>query len=302
VRRKRIFIVLAVCVLVGIGVVVFWPGEREPEYNGKKLSEWLIYWGKAQSDQQVWEVENAVRHIGTNSLPYLIKWMSYEPPAWKEKMLHWKIVNVMPDFLLHRIFKEEIQSQWVLNALIILALEYNQVGDELIRMIDRNSRWERAIGALSSLGTNGLVALNKVATNHARAAEVRFEAMREIGFMINRSRYRGQADIYEKLALPDLIRSLDEQEIAYGAAQALGVARVAPELVVPALTNAMRFSDSSSRVFVTDALGHFREKARGAVPVIIPLLNDSDDRVRVAATNAVLRIAPEVLTNGVKDF
>ena len=29
------------CVLVGIGVVAFWPGEREPEYNGKKLSEWL---------------------------------------------------------------------------------------------------------------------------------------------------------------------------------------------------------------------------------------------------------------------
>jgi len=38
---KRIFITLAACVLVGIGVVAFLPGEKEPEYNGKKLSEWI---------------------------------------------------------------------------------------------------------------------------------------------------------------------------------------------------------------------------------------------------------------------
>jgi hypothetical protein len=31
----------AVIVVAMVGMVVLWPGEREPEYQGKKLSEWL---------------------------------------------------------------------------------------------------------------------------------------------------------------------------------------------------------------------------------------------------------------------
>jgi hypothetical protein len=54
-----------VCVLVEIGVVAFWPGEREPENNRKKLTEWLIYRGTAKSEDQVQVPEDAVRHIGT---------------------------------------------------------------------------------------------------------------------------------------------------------------------------------------------------------------------------------------------
>jgi hypothetical protein len=305
-RWRRVVVVLVVCVLTGIGVVAFWPGEKEPQYNGKTLTEWLTYRWKAQTDQEAWEAQDAVRHIGTNALPWLVKWMSYQPPAWKQKMSHWKILQVVPEPLLYRFFRQEFQRYWLWDAFITLAPKCNEVFPELIRVVDRwpDSPWERALGTLSSLGTNGLVALHDIATNGTRVADVRCGAMGEIGSMFNQSRHRTPAelDLYKNLVVPDLMRCLDEPEIAWGAARALGNAQLAPEVVVPALTNAMRFNDMLTRVIVAETLGRFREQARAAIPVLVPVLNDSDDRIRLAATNALMRIAPEVLTNGVRDF
>jgi hypothetical protein len=40
-RRRRIVVVALAVLLVAIGIVAFWPEPKEPEYNGKSLSEWL---------------------------------------------------------------------------------------------------------------------------------------------------------------------------------------------------------------------------------------------------------------------
>jgi len=304
-RRRRVVIILAVCVSLGISVVAFWPEDKEPEYNGRKLTEWLIFRGTAKSEDQVRVAEDAVRHIGTNGLPCLIKWMSYQPPAWKQKMLHWQIFNVVPAPFGYRFFRQEIQSLWVLDGFMILAPTTSEVIPELTRVVDRwpNSCWERALVTMGRLGTNGFVALYEIATNQTRVAEVRCEAMGELGSEIGRKQYRSvtewQAD---RTFVPGLVQCLQERDVAWGAARALGRARLAPEDVVPALTNAMRFTDMRTRVFVVEALGRFHQEARSAIPVLITALSDSDYRVHLAVTNALSKIAPEVLTNGVKDF
>jgi hypothetical protein len=82
VRRRRIVVILAVCVLVVICVVAFWPREHEPEYNGKKLSEWLAL----QNDHPE-DVDAAVRAIRTNALPMLIKWAEFQLPAWRYRLV-----------------------------------------------------------------------------------------------------------------------------------------------------------------------------------------------------------------------
>src|SRR5256885_14250178 len=70
---------------MGISVVAFWPGEREPEYKGKKLSEWLRLAGDEKTRPQV-EAANAIEHIGTNALPWLVQWVGYEPPLWHQQV------------------------------------------------------------------------------------------------------------------------------------------------------------------------------------------------------------------------
>jgi len=99
VRRKRGIILITGLILVSIGFVVFWGGEREPRYQGKRLSEWLFIVGTNLSGAELAEIEEshnfnklgsaealraarAVRSIGTNALPHLVKWISYDRARW----------------------------------------------------------------------------------------------------------------------------------------------------------------------------------------------------------------------------
>jgi len=94
-RRWRIVMVLCALV-VGVGAVAFWAGEKEPEYQGKKLSEWVqayipkAYFSRYPADaaahSKSHEAEVAIRHIGTNALPQLMKWINAETPEWRGRL------------------------------------------------------------------------------------------------------------------------------------------------------------------------------------------------------------------------
>jgi len=83
-RKRRVFGVLAACALVALIATLTFPTERQPEYRGRKLEEWLkLYLQSPDRFTDGQEAAEAVRHIGTNALPWLLKWTDYEPPAWK---------------------------------------------------------------------------------------------------------------------------------------------------------------------------------------------------------------------------
>jgi hypothetical protein len=111
VRRRRVFILIAGFILVVIGLVAFWPGGREPQYQGKKLSEWIDIAGSNLSGPDLailgesgnfntisnvlaLEAVRAVRSIGSNALPCLVSWIAYERPAWREKAL--RVYEILP--------------------------------------------------------------------------------------------------------------------------------------------------------------------------------------------------------------
>src|SRR5438045_3525167 len=70
VKRKALIVSAAALIVAAIAAVAFWPGEKEPEYHGKKLSEWL-----ALEREQPRESAEAVRAIGTNAIPFLLRWI-----------------------------------------------------------------------------------------------------------------------------------------------------------------------------------------------------------------------------------
>src|SRR2546423_4143418 len=92
VKRKRLSIsAAAVVMVIAVAAIAFWPGEKEPEYQGKKLSEWLEIYrtNDVALRNAMWEpwtaakygpkprvdrdaAAEAVRHIGTNALPWLL--------------------------------------------------------------------------------------------------------------------------------------------------------------------------------------------------------------------------------------
>jgi len=97
-KRRHLFLILiGVGVLVGVLAVVFRPAP-EPEYHGKRLSEWVECRGKFLSPQirgsasellQMLlmrdEAEDAMLQAGTNAIPFLLAWIRYEPADWKRK-------------------------------------------------------------------------------------------------------------------------------------------------------------------------------------------------------------------------
>jgi hypothetical protein len=78
--RKRKWLLLLVCCLAITGVIIaFSRHHNEPHYQGHSLSYWVTLYGDT-----LWneggdpKAREAISHIGTNALPFLLSWIRYE--------------------------------------------------------------------------------------------------------------------------------------------------------------------------------------------------------------------------------
>jgi hypothetical protein len=244
-RRRRVIIIFAVCVLVAIGVVAFWPGEREPEYNGKKLSEWLEFYENPGMAGQNWrerekEAEFAIRQIGTNALPWLMKWIQCDRPWWRAR---------------------------------------------LINIADRFHVKTPSTAARILIGS----------------AEMRANYAEGFGFQL----VGPQAGP----VIPDLVELMENTNspvIASHAMYALAnIANVTPPLIAMLTNDVSRVRCRAAYSLGSLGSGNYFFHdwvASNSAPFLLQTLRDPDLLVRKEATNAVRKIAPEMLTNGVKGF
>jgi HEAT repeat protein len=289
-----------VCVLVGFGVVAFWPGEREPGYNGKKLSEWL-----ALQRYRPEEASDAIRAIGTNALPVLVSWAEYQMPVWRFGLARGYASFPRPiysdslaDFFINR--KATMRSFNSVFAFQILGTNASAAIPELSRFVmdARNRDRVTAARALAYIGGRDalpplLAALeDKTAPDTQRAL---------IAGAVPHLNYRGPELTN---AVPVMIACLGEtnQFVPSLAASALGTFLVQPEKCVPALIKAVESPDYRVRRNAIRALGDFGAVATNAISAVSKTLDDSHQDVRREATNALQKIAPDVLTNGVAHF
>jgi len=167
--KRRLFLVLiGGVVFVGVFVVIalgFRPA-REPEYEGKKLSQWVDRYGEsfARIGSNLPPLEDdPIYRIGTNGIPFLLKWLQYEQPAWKRSLYHavnFALDKVNPDW--------EITDRWERRAngsgiaFYILGPAGSGVVPELIRLArDPTTPPEsasRAAGVLQALRLRELAA------------------------------------------------------------------------------------------------------------------------------------------------
>src|SRR5438045_2270691 len=87
-KRRRVVMILAGMVVAGVMVALVWPSEKEPEYGGKKLSEWLNrpLTAPVVGMQPSSECRHAVRQMGTNAIPVLLVWLQREPSPWRGRL------------------------------------------------------------------------------------------------------------------------------------------------------------------------------------------------------------------------
>src|ERR1043165_1427323 len=80
-KKRGVMLVLVGVLTVGVALLV-WPRQPvlEPEYQGKKLSEWLYY---ENPPGQPYASIEAIRQMGANAIPTLLRWAQYREPRWK---------------------------------------------------------------------------------------------------------------------------------------------------------------------------------------------------------------------------
>src|SRR5690349_11714645 len=86
-RRRRILLLFTGCALTAILATLLWPTEPEPYYRGKSLSEWLVQYHNPATPADTRAAEIAVRQIGPDALPFLLKWIHHEPLRLKARLL-----------------------------------------------------------------------------------------------------------------------------------------------------------------------------------------------------------------------
>jgi hypothetical protein len=90
-RKQLLVLCLGGALLCAAVLIICLSGPKEPSYEGKKLSEWMKIVSPsgqygAWLDLESAQGQAAIRSIGTNALPSLLKWISYEMPQWQVRV------------------------------------------------------------------------------------------------------------------------------------------------------------------------------------------------------------------------
>jgi hypothetical protein len=87
--RKRLGIAFGVVLLTVAGIIaglIWFANTRDPVYQGKPLSAWLeAYNDNPPPSATRHEADEALRHLGTNALPALLRRMRAKDTAFKNR-------------------------------------------------------------------------------------------------------------------------------------------------------------------------------------------------------------------------
>jgi hypothetical protein len=116
-RRRVVLVLLGLVLVAGVAAALVWPREREPVYKGRKLSEWVVRsypaasgYHFSQGGREHLEPEflgesdiakRAICHIGTNGLPWLVKWIGHKKSPMKANLFacFYEVAQAAPDCL-----------------------------------------------------------------------------------------------------------------------------------------------------------------------------------------------------------
>lgn len=278
-RRKRL--VLLACGLVALGLTwaLLSPRDREPSYQGRTLSQWLAQQKGQWGAGLVLDVD-PILAIGTNALPTLLEWISYEPSTLRNQIAG--VAGRLPFGLWRRLFYKPVErANDAIRVFRILGPQARSAIPELARLAQTAADRDRAyrcIDALKLVGPEGLPAVLTLATNSP--TKTRFRAI------VTLPEFGPDA----AAAVPILIQCLDDNDSSIAAAAQEALTRLDRSAVFPSLTNALHSSSAQVRAHAVDGIQRMGAPADEAVPLLDPLLADPDYDVRRTTTNALRRL------------
>lgn len=266
-------------VFLAVTAVVF---PREPVYEGRRLSAWLRDLSSGRNGEASTQLpaRQAVKEIGTNALPFLLKMLKSQDPEWKSQSVAWLQDTCDLDLSASL---AEAQRQRALRGFQALGREAEPAVPELRSLVfgSDNLVALHAVEALRSIGGPQVLPVLFEALNHTNPP-LRAEAIVALGSARSRARD----------AVPQLLKELESPDnlTRIQAAQALGEIATHPELTIPALTRCLADPETGVKAAAAMALGAFGTQAIGALPTLRNLAESSVSEVQRFARVAVVRV------------
>jgi len=185
IKRKAIIILAAA--VIAVLVVVLWPGPKEPEYQGKKLSKWFEEYveNSVTNSQKTLEAEDAIRHIGSNAVPVLIEWVKSKPPAaWRRKLLRIvsdrrfigdpRVISLLRGSSELRVWRATMGFRFIGEQGSSAATELTTLASDPTAP----DTAEAAMLSLGPIGPQGIISLSRLITNQTLPSDFRIRAVR----------------------------------------------------------------------------------------------------------------------------
>jgi HEAT repeat protein len=231
--------------------------QREPVYEGKPLGVWLEGYDPSNRDAPIgrWEADLAVRQIGTDAIPTLLRMLQARDSAVKLK-------------------------------LIAVAQRRHLIRIKHIPAALRN--WE-AVRGFEELGARASNAVPALIEMYDRDESSQWLTRWEIGLALG---YIGPPAM---AAIPSLLRGASDPNslVRGGALSGLGGIHARAEMVVPILTKSLSDPDAACRATAAGGLQNFGATAKSAVSALVQSLEDRDPVARAQAEGALKKIDPE---------
>jgi hypothetical protein len=279
---------------VGGVLLVWWVTHREPTYEGRTTEQWLqvlheplpanaSLWVTQEAQAHRAQAEAALRALGTNALPTLLKKLLADDSALALRVAALcRRLGIDPKGrVLHRerVLREHEQAYLGFAALGPIA---RPAMPELLKWLDQPELAWRAYESLAQFDTNPVPWLLKVATNANLSSLVRADAMFALG---NRQHVNDHI-------LATLLAGAQDANSSVRVEAARGLWRFPDQAdrIVPVLASLL--NDPSISMFAAVSLGEFGTKASFVVPA---LLKDVESKGPHSAGGVALqRIAPEL--------
>ena len=282
---------------------------HEPAYQGRPLTQWLMQgWNGNAATPFNAETTAALGHLRSNAVPFLLQWVADDAPGHGLNSSLKSLVNKLPAGVVPNSLLHWADAGFHAQRATVAALAFSVLGDdaqaavpELTRLMTSaraTNASQRAVVALMGIGEAGVPPLL------THLADTNAPNRRQVAMALGWFPSLNPDSTYKTALVPVVIACLRDPDPAIRslAVMSLGRPTIVDHaqgfLIAPALTNALGpDSPLSTRLTAIVELGAFGSAATGAVPRLTLLMADSDVRIRMHATNAILKIAPEALAN-----
>jgi len=229
--RRVIFAVLLSATIFGGLLIAVFKGSDEPVYHDRPLSYWI---SKADIISDDYHATNepviAIRTIGTNALPHLIRRLSVKHSSFHKLLTElWSKQSIIPS---KRKSDWEIRSEAAVG-IILLGNQAKSALPELTRLAQDPDMTMDVAPVLSRLGADGYCALTNCFTN--TNAKVRFWCVANLRNFYTNSETVSNYQREARVAVPALLGRIHDPStnVAASAVRALGEIGAEPERVVP---------------------------------------------------------------------